>query len=222
KRFPQAPSWMAGFTTDRIESMVEVLQKKGVSNDVIEEKISGLVQAADGAAAPDGVGDGADIISYSDGGGLRVKIGTQNRMYLYSDVETMRVLKASILEKEVQGFHLHQATLLRVKYWERGVTVYHSYEGGDYWTATVPDDFGDVRPFRISYNGYGGVSLGIGIGDKFGSAFFLSNDGARLRVLYNVGQYTTRLATLYLKPPSVLYSLGENGLFEIPSELRGV
>ncbi len=316
RRFPQGPSWMAGFTTDRIESMVEVLHQKGVPNDVIEEKISGLMQAADSASSPDGVADGADIISYSDGGGLRVKIGTQNRMYLYSDVETMRVLKASILEKEVQGFHLHQATLLQVKYWEQGVTVYHSYEGGDYWTATVPDDlgkkgdvvtisvqiltredfvknlpeftwanenrvkwltdlshmhfsldgdnlnvfvtqdpeveglsefviggvaqplkfhigvtyldfgiadaFGDVRPFRISYNGYGRVSLGIGIGDKFGSAFFLSNDGVRLRVLYDVGQFTTRVATLYLKPPSVLYSLGENGLFEIPTEVSGV
>ena len=316
RRFPHGPSWMAGLTSDRIQSMVEVLQKKGVSNDVIEEKISGLVQAADSASSPDGVADDADIISYSDGGGLRVKIGTQNRMYLYSDVETMRVLKASLLEKEVPGFHLHQATLLQVKYWERGVTVYHSYEGGDYWVATVPDDlgkkgdvvtisvqiltredfvknlpeftwanedrvkwltdlshlhfhldgdnlnvfvtqdpeveglsefviggtaqplkfhigvtyldfgiadaFGDVRPFRISYNGYGRVSLGIGIGDKFGSAFFLSNDGVRLRVLYNVGQFTTRLATLYLKPPSVLYSLGENGLFEIPAEVSGV
>src|SRR2546428_9866795 len=315
-RFPQGPSWMAGFTTDRIESMVEVLQKKGVPNDIIEEKISGLMQAADSASSPDGVADDADIISYSDGGGLRVKIGTQNRMYLYSDVETMRVLKASILEKEVQGFHLHQATLLQVKYWEQGVTVYHSYEGGDYWTATVPDDlgkkgdvvtisvqiltredfvknlpeftwanenrvkwltdlshmhfsldgdnlnvfvtqdpeveglsefviggvaqplkfhigvtyldfgiaetFGDVRPLRISYNGYGRVSLGIGIGDKFGSAFFLSNDGVRLRVLYNVGQFTTRLATLYLKPPSVLYSLGDRALYEVPSELSGV
>ena len=43
-----------------------------------------------------------------------------------------------------------------------------------------------------------------------------------MRVLYNVGQFTTRLATLYLKPPSVLYSLGERAPFEIPSELSGV
>src|SRR3989442_3165431 len=77
-RFPQGPSWMAGFTTDRIESMVGVLQRKGVSNDVIEEKISGLVQAADSAAAPDGVGEGADFVSYPVGG------GSQDRRWLYS------------------------------------------------------------------------------------------------------------------------------------------
>src|SRR5438128_10704100 len=41
-KFPQGPSWIVGFTSDRIDSMAEVLHMKGFSNDEIEQMIDRL------------------------------------------------------------------------------------------------------------------------------------------------------------------------------------
>src|SRR5438128_7644522 len=46
QRFPQDSTWATGLTADRIESMVEVLEKKGFSEQSIEQHIQDLAQVA--------------------------------------------------------------------------------------------------------------------------------------------------------------------------------
>src|SRR5712691_11957 len=114
QRFPQAPSCMAGFTSDRIDSMAEVLHEKGFSNEGIEQKIAGLARAAANADDPEGVASAADAVSYSDGGGIRVKIGSNRQISLYSDAGKTAEIKVSFLEKEVPGFVHGKAVSLKL------------------------------------------------------------------------------------------------------------
>src|SRR6266571_4986360 len=62
QRFPQNSPWYAGLTIDRIEAMSEVLKQEGFTNDQIEQRIAGLVQASDGAKGPDEIADDADAV----------------------------------------------------------------------------------------------------------------------------------------------------------------
>ncbi len=153
KRFPQDSTWATGLTADRIESMVEVLHDKGLTSDAIEQKVQGLARAANNAPDENAVGDAADRISYSDGGGVKVKIDSQNRIYLYTDRRTMSVVTAKFLQDEVSGFEVHTATSLKVTYVEKGITFYHYYTGGDNWIPTVPKElgkYGDVMTIAVS------------------------------------------------------------------------
>ncbi|HEV2139199.1 MAG TPA: hypothetical protein VGR53_10190 [Nitrososphaerales archaeon] len=72
---------------------------------------------------------------------MNVRLGTQNRMYLYSDRETMVFLTASALRSEASGFRIGQKSIFQVRYGNEGM-AYHQYEGGDTWMATVPQGFG--------------------------------------------------------------------------------
>ncbi len=146
-RFPSDARWVAGLTTDRIESMAEVLHGKGFSSDQIEQRIGTLVQAADNPAGEDDVATDADVISYKDGGSLLVRLGSQHQMYLYSDQGTMQFVKASFLAKVVPGFKALKPTLLRVYYEGSDALSYHSYEGGKIFWATVPDGIGKPGDF---------------------------------------------------------------------------
>src|SRR2546426_265673 len=153
KRFPQDSTWATGLTADRIESMVEVLHDKGLTSDAIEQKVQGLARAANNAPNENAVGDAADRISYRDGGGVKVKIDSQNRIYLYTDRRTMSVVTAKFLQDEVSGFEVHTATSLKVTYVEKGITFYHYYTGGDNWIPTVPKElgrYGDVMTIAVS------------------------------------------------------------------------
>ncbi len=141
QRFPGNPTWEAGFVSARVEAMVEVLHEKGFSVELVEQKISGLVEAA-GDSSSDDVAQRADGISYTDGERLKVKLGTQNRMYLYENQDTMQFIEASFLQKIVPGFRVGDEAFLKVDYLQEGITAYHHYEGGDIWMATVPDDVG--------------------------------------------------------------------------------
>jgi len=149
--FPSV-SWAGGYTAFRIDSMVGVLHGAAEPNGFVEEKLSGLVQAAEGAGDPEAVGDAADGVSYDDGHAIRLYITTQNRGYLYTDVNTMRVMKASFLQGRVPGFQVGQSVILKVSYQEAKATVYHYYTGGDYWYPTVPDGIakpGDVLTVSV-------------------------------------------------------------------------
>src|SRR5207302_360385 len=118
----------------------------------IEQKVAGLVQIADGSGDPGGVGDAADGISYDNGYAVKLVITGENRGYLYSDVGTMRSLKATFLEGRVPGFKAGVATALKVYYSEAKTNVYHYYSGGDYWYPTVPDGIakpGDVITISV-------------------------------------------------------------------------
>ncbi len=70
-------------------------------------------------------------------------VGTQNRLFRYTDQQTGQWIKASFLQDKVSGFKVGVETPLKVDYLQGGVirvTVYHYYEGGELWIATVPDD----------------------------------------------------------------------------------
>lgn len=73
---------------------------------------------------------------------LRVALGTQNRMYLHTERNTMSFLKASMLQDSIGGFRVGHKALLNVCYIETGKSVYHQYEGGPIWMATAPHDIG--------------------------------------------------------------------------------
>lgn len=73
---------------------------------------------------------------------LKVALGTQNRMYLHTDRNTMSFLRASLLQDSVSGFRIGRKALLNVRYVEARKSVYHQYEGGPIWMATAPNDVG--------------------------------------------------------------------------------
>src|SRR5437016_8187840 len=85
KRFPQDSTWATGLTADRIESMVEVLHDKGVTNDEIQNDITHVAQAASNSPAEDGAASVADAISYQDGGGVTARAKSRHSMVLYAD-----------------------------------------------------------------------------------------------------------------------------------------
>jgi hypothetical protein len=73
---------------------------------------------------------------------LKVKLGTQNRMYLQSKTGKMSFLKASLLQSLAVGVKVGQKSVLNVWYEEADKTVYHRYEGGPIWMATTPGEIG--------------------------------------------------------------------------------
>src|SRR2546426_8632458 len=141
QRFPQNSPWYAGLTIDRIEAMSEVLKEKGFTDQAIEGEISKLVNVADGSANPDDVPFAADVSSYNDGGGIRVKLNTENQIYLYSDSHGTQIIKVSFLEKEVAGFVKERTGPLKVRILEKDATLYLRYEAGETWG---PRGSGDV------------------------------------------------------------------------------
>src|SRR3989441_2757363 len=140
QRFPQNSPWYAGLTIDRIEAMSEVLKEKGFSNEAIEGEITKLVNVADGSANPDDVPFAADVSSYNDGGGIRVKLNTENQFYLYSDGHGTQSIKVSFLEKEVAGFVKERPGPLKVRILEKDATLYLRYEAGKTWRPPVSED----------------------------------------------------------------------------------
>src|SRR2546428_10168250 len=140
QRFPQNSPWYAGLAIDRIEAMSEVLKEKGFSDEAIEGEISKLVNVADGSANPDDVPFAADVSSYNDGGGIRVKLNSANRIFLYSDSHGTQNIKVSFLEKEVAGFVKERPGPLKVRILEKDATLYLRYEAGETWRPTVSGD----------------------------------------------------------------------------------
>jgi hypothetical protein len=54
----------------------------------------------------------------------------------------MSFVRATALQEHVSGFSAGLKNLLKVRYLESGKVVYHRYEGGPIWMATVPNDIG--------------------------------------------------------------------------------
>ena len=140
QRFPQNSRWYTGLTIDRIEAMSEVLKEKGFSDEAIEGEIGKLAKVADGSANPDDVPFAADVSSYDDGGGIRVKLNSANRIFLYSDSHGIQSIKVSFLEKEVAGFVKERLGPLKVRILEKGATLYLRYEAGETWRPPVSGD----------------------------------------------------------------------------------
>lgn len=305
QRFPGSPTWEAGFVSDRVDAMAVVLHEKGLSNDAIEQRIQNLVQTVGDSSSSDDSAFKADVVSYNEAGGIKVKVGSENRINLYTNKDTMQIIKTQFLEDEVPGFKQGVATSLKVTYLDKGVTFYHYYSGGANWEPTAPsefwkqgdevtihievltrddfmktlprpnltndaglrwlsssaeikgysldgdhlqisvgqtpsmegvsdfvidgtakqslgfgkgitwldftvtDAFGQPRAMRINYDGYDPMYMGLFSAPDYSPVLLLSSDGVRLRIVEDAGGSQTAVATIYLKEPSILYSLGD-------------
>jgi hypothetical protein len=153
-RFPGSPASDLGFVSTRIEAMAAVLHDNGVPNDLIEQKIAGLIKAAGDSSSPDDIGTSADVSTYKDEGAFQVEVNTKRQMLLYFDDKgTSREIPGDYLQKFIPGFNPDQAYSIAVHYKELGITVYHYYTGRhDNWVPKVPQDVavpGDVLIISI-------------------------------------------------------------------------
>src|SRR3989454_265002 len=119
KRFPEDSTWATGLTADRIESMVEVLHDKGATNDEIQNDIAHVAQEASNSPTEDGVASVADAISYEDGGGIKVRLRSENKMVLYDDGSgRTQSITAKFLGEKVTGFDPQAPRFITIHYRE--------------------------------------------------------------------------------------------------------
>lgn len=150
-RFPQDSTFVTGFTAERIDSMVDVLGKNGVPNDVIQNDIGQVAQAAGSASDENAAGDEADILSLQQGHGISAVIQDDRTLARYVGANGKSVsLNGDFLKKAVPGFDPRGPEFIQINYEEAGVTVYHYYPpknipvGAPYstestnWYPTVP------------------------------------------------------------------------------------
>jgi len=128
-RFPQDSTFVTGFTADRIDSMVDVLEKKGVSNNVIQSDIGQVAQAAGTATDEQASGEAADLDSLKQGGGMQVFVKTANKIVLYYDSTGKTAsFRGTFLAQVIPGFDPRGPDFVQVHYQEAGVTVYQYYD----------------------------------------------------------------------------------------------
>jgi len=159
QRFPSDASFATGFTADRVDSMVNVLQKKGVSSDVIQNDIGRIAQAAGTSADDEVPGEAADLDSLQQGGGMQVYVRSGNKMVLYDDATgDTATIRGTFLQQVLPDFDPRGPDFVQIHYKEAGVTAYHYYPkkvdpGASFgpsdtnWLPVVPADIasdGDV------------------------------------------------------------------------------
>ena len=103
-KFPTASDDDLDFTADRIDLMVKSLKDNGFTEDQVQERIAGLVQASDGATGVDDVGEAADEADYSATGTILVVLGDDRVASLYDDTSKSHNISVKFLKDEVPGF----------------------------------------------------------------------------------------------------------------------
>jgi hypothetical protein len=79
----------------------------------------------------------------------------------------------------------------------------------------VADVFGEQTEMRLVYNGYNNPQLRISTGETdFAQVLLVSNDGVTLKFLYDTGPDQSSTTTIFIKPPSTLWSLSA----EVPGD----
>ena len=153
QRFPQDSVFATGFTADRIDSMVDVLEKKGVSNDVIQSDIGQVAHAAGSSSDETGAGDEADALSLQQGGGIKATVEDDGSLVRYDDGSGGKAtLDGLFLQDILPGFDPRGPEFLAITCEEAGVTIYRYYDiknlpiGGPYgagetnWYVSLPAD----------------------------------------------------------------------------------
>src|SRR2546422_2010960 len=153
QRFPQDSTWATGLTADRIESMVEVLQEKGLSQQSIEQHVQDLVRVAGDSKSVDETANYADKVEYQEGGVIKVMVNPNRQLVLYSDQGGRSdFIPASLLE-QIPSFNPNTENFLEVHYQELGITIYHYFTGkSDNWVPKLPKGLantGDVLTISI-------------------------------------------------------------------------
>jgi len=159
QRFPSDSAFVTGFTADRVDSMVDILEKKGIPDGQIQGDIQQVAQAAGTSPDDQAAGDAADKNSLQQGGGIRVYVRSENKMVRYFDASgNTATIRGTFLQEVIPGFNPRGPNFVQIHYQEAGVTVYHYYpqkiqpdepfEPADTnWLPTVPEDIastGDV------------------------------------------------------------------------------
>ncbi|MDA4118687.1 MAG: hypothetical protein OK455_10125 [Thaumarchaeota archaeon] len=152
-RFPSDSGFVTGFTADRIDSMVDVLEKKGVSEGQIQGDLHQIAQAAGTSAGEEDTGDAADILSLQQGGSIGATVQSDRTLVRYEDASGRSVsLNGYFLQQAIPGFDARGPEFVQIHYQEAGTTVYHYYPvksipvGAPYsetstnWYPTVPGD----------------------------------------------------------------------------------
>ena len=152
QRFPQDSVWATGLTADQVDTMVNVLQDKGVPNDIIQSDIQKVAQAAGNSPAEDGAAEVADDVEYQqDGGWLQMAVNSQNTLTVYTDATgRTECITVSWLQTNVPGFDPTQPQFIQISYSDQDVAVYNYYsgpkagsdvvDGGRQWKVTTPAD----------------------------------------------------------------------------------
>src|SRR3989454_48203 len=154
KKFPTTFTDVAGFTSDRIDLMIQSLKDKGLSPDAIKEKVAELVRAANDANSEGDVAEAADEISYRETGTFLVRVDGDRQIYLHADAATKRYIRDTFLQKEVPGFVASDAIALKITVHKENelMVSYYVYQGGQNFGPTLPAGQakpGDVVPISI-------------------------------------------------------------------------
>jgi hypothetical protein len=151
-RFPQDSVWATGLTADQVDTMVNVLQSKGVPDDVIQNDIQKVAQAAGSSPAEDGAADAADDLEYQqDGGWLQMAVNTENALTIYTDgTGRTQWITVTWLKDNVPGFDSTKPQFIQISYSDQDVAVYNYFSGpknagdivagGRQWKVTAPSD----------------------------------------------------------------------------------
>ncbi len=145
QRFPQDSVFVAGFTADRIDSMVDVLDKKGASGESIQSDIGQVAQAASSSPDETGAGDEADALSLQLGGGIKVNVENDGTLVRYdSGNGDKATLDGLFLQEILPGFDPRGPEFVAIRCEEAGVTVYRYYDAKDLPTG-APYGAGEVN-----------------------------------------------------------------------------
>jgi len=129
QRFPQDSAWVTGLTADRVDSMVEVLHGKGISDGAIQDGIKQVANAAGTASDEQVPGEAADALSIQQGGGELLKVKAQNKIVRYDDGNGRTAnIRGTFLQGVIPGFEPRGPNLVQIHYQEAHITAYHSYE----------------------------------------------------------------------------------------------
>src|SRR3989454_920081 len=131
KKFPTTFTDVAGFTSDRIDLMIQSLKDKALRPDAIKEKVAELVRAANDANSEGDVAEAADEISYRETGTFLVRVGNNLELTLHEDAATKRYIGDTFLQKEVPGFVASDAIALKITVHKENELMisYYVYQG---------------------------------------------------------------------------------------------
>src|SRR3989454_322062 len=154
RKFPSTFTDVAGFTSDRIDLMIQSLKDKGLSPDAIKEKVAELVRVANDANSEGDVAEAADEISYRETGTFLVRVGNNLELTLHEDAATKRYIRDTFLQKEVPGFVASDAVALKITVHKENELMisYYVNQGGQRFKPTLPAGQakpGDIVPISI-------------------------------------------------------------------------
>src|SRR2546425_906964 len=155
KKFPTTFTDVAGFTSDRIDLMIQSLKDKGLSPDAIKEKVAELAKTADDAKDELDVAEAADEISYGNTGTVLVRVDGDRQIYLHADDASKHYIRSKFLKTVIPGFNADEVTALKTTVHKGNelLSSYHVYQGGgDQFRPALPKQHvnpGDVVPITF-------------------------------------------------------------------------